>query len=258
MGEPKNEGRLIESGDYAAKQIFAQCKILRWSHRSRFNKGVEIVKELKPKSILDYGCGDGTFLIFLKDLVEKKVGLEVDVTELATLKTRFQNEKNFEFHHVNEPITQRFDVVTCFEVLEHCTDENIRLILEKLTRLCKDNGRIILSVPKETGLTMIGKQTLRRLLGWRKFGSYEYTESYTFKEFFQMLFADRKTRINRKFFEVSFGSEKHTTCGHKGFNWKALKEIVESRLVVERVSFSPNPLPCGLLSSQVWFVCKKP
>lgn len=248
---------LLKSGGYAAKQIFSNCSILRWSHESRFKKGIDIVQNLKPSSIVDYGCGDATFLIFLKSLVKIKLGLEIDSNQLEHLKSRFKNETEFSFGHVSEDVKQQFDLVTCFEVLEHCSDENILKVLDKLNLLCKKNGTILISVPIETGLTMVGKQAVRRLLGFKKIGTYEHTEYYTFKEFFQMLFATEKTKINRRFVELNYQGEKFLTCGHKGFNWKMLKLSIQSKFEIQKIEFSPNILPMGLLSSQVWFICKK-
>lgn len=250
------DSNLLKTGGYAAKQIFANCSILRFSHQTRFKKGIEFVKHFQPKSILDYGCGDATFLYFLKDLVVHKFGLEVDTTQLELLKSRFKGEPHFNFYHIQDSITEKFDLVTCFEVLEHCTDENIEKILEKLASLANPNGHILISVPKETGLTMIGKQIVRRILGWQKFGSYEYTETYSWREFFIMLFATESSMIKRKFHEVNFQGQTYKTCGHKGFNWKQLKKKIENRFIIDRVEFTPKLLPFGLISSQVWFVCR--
>lgn len=248
---------LLKSGGYAVKQIFSNCTILRWSHQTRFNKGIELVTKLKPASIVDYGCGDATFLILLKLVVKRKLGLEIDTTQLELLKNRFKDENDFAFSHVSEALSQQFDVVTCFEVLEHCSDVNIAIVLERLDQLCLKGGTIIISVPKETGLTMVGKQLVRRWLGARKIGTYEYTERYTFIEFLKMLFATNNTKITRNFVEINYKGEKILTCGHKGFNWKVLRTAIQSKFNLQSVQFTPVILPYGLASSQVWFICKK-
>ncbi len=248
---------LLKGGGYAAKQVFAKFRILRWSHQSRFNKGIGLVKKIRPKSILDYGCGDATFLIFLRSLVNIKFGMEIDTTQIDLLKIRFEKESGFTFLHVSEDPGQKFEMVTCFEVLEHCNDEDIAIILEKLNQLCCQDGTIIISVPKETGLTMIGKQAIRRFLGMIKFGNYQYSEWYTFVEFFKMLFATENTKIKRAFYEVSFEGKASQACSHKGFNWKVLRLIIQSKFDLQKIEFTPQILPLGLVSSQVWFICRK-
>lgn len=252
-----NPSNILKSGTYASKQIFSSCNILRWSHQARFKKGHAIVSLFKAKTIMDYGCGDGTFLYFVDKLFDLKVGMELDPKDVANLSKRFENLPGYQFIHVNDPAEQKFDLVTCFEVLEHCTDENIDKILGTILKgHCKKDGHLIISVPKETGLTMIGKQFVRKILAYRKTGTYEFSEWYTLKEFFQMLLASESTQIKRNFYEIEVQGNKYTTCGHKGFNWKLLKRKISNHFVIEKVEFSPQILPLGLIASQVWFTCR--
>lgn len=252
-----NSNDVLKSGTYAAKQIFSSCNILRWSHQARFKKALSSVSHLNAKSIMDYGCGDGTFLYFVNELFELKVGMEIDPTNLNNLTKRFHELSGYQFVHVNTNLEQKFDIVTCFEVLEHCTDQDIDKILGTFLKAnCKEDGHVIISVPKETGLTMIGKQLVRRILAFQKSGTYEYSEWYTLKEFFQMLFATELTQINRNFHEIGIEDEKYSICGHKGFNWKMLKHKISAHFIIEKIEFSPQLLPFGLISSQVWFICR--
>ncbi len=247
---------LLKTGGYAKKQIYAGCNVLRWSHRQRFSKGLSLIKKYSPSSILDYGCGDGTFLILAKDIVKEKNGMEIDDNQLRLLKDRLKDEPDFNFHHTNDILETKSDMVTCFEVLEHCTKESIENVLTSLKKNCTKGGTVIISVPKETGLTMVGKQTVRRILGWRKFGNYEWTESYNFVDFFKMLFATEKTQVPRKYYEVEFDGGKYETCGHYAFNWKSLKLDIQRHFEIEKIEYTPFVLPLGVLSSQVWFICK--
>ena len=52
----------ISGGHYARKQIFSRAWLVAWSHRRRFTMAVELAKKFAGKSVLDFGCGDGTFL----------------------------------------------------------------------------------------------------------------------------------------------------------------------------------------------------
>jgi len=62
----KNE--IISEGHYAKKQIFCQNQIIAWSHSSRFTTTINFVKKYAKShsKLLDYGCGDGTLLTFVK------------------------------------------------------------------------------------------------------------------------------------------------------------------------------------------------
>jgi len=252
----QNSDEILSSGSYSKKQIFADCNVLRWSHRQRFSKGLQFVKKFRPKTIIDYGCGDATFLIYSREIAENKIGLEIDKNQLTTLKDRFKDIEGFTFFNIADSIQSRGDLITCFEVLEHCTDETIEKILIRLNEMCLPSGHVLISVPKETGLTLIGKQLVRKILALRKFGTYQYTEWYSFKDLLTMLFATRDSQIKRNFYEIKFGDTSHITCGHYGFNWKSLATKIEKHFIIQDVQYTPYVLPFGLVSSQVWFVCK--
>lgn len=254
----KDKNEILKSGTFATKQIFSGCKILRFSHQARFNKACDLVSAYKANTILDYGCGDGTFLLFVDKLFKRKVGIEINPLDIQNLQKRFHDLKSFQFIHLNEKLNEQFDIVTCLEVLEHCSEENIeKILVDILKHYCGKDGHIIISVPKETGLTMIGKQLVRRFLALKKTGTYEYSEWYTFTEFFRMLFATSSTQIERKSHEMELGGIKFIAYGHKGFNWKILKQKIEAHFEIEKIEFSPQLLPFGLIASQVWFVCRQ-
>src|SRR5207244_2382990 len=75
--------------------------------------------------------------------------------------------------------TGAWDVVTCMEVLEHCLEPERRRIVGELGRLCAPGGRIVISVPIETGPSLLGKQFFRALAGLRGLGDYAHRERYT-------------------------------------------------------------------------------
>lgn len=94
--DSKNQ-EILKSGGYAKKQIYSGCSLLRWSHSSRFTKGTELVKRFSPESLMDYGCGDGTFLVFLEDIVKRKVGIEIDHNQLERLHALFATKNDYSF-----------------------------------------------------------------------------------------------------------------------------------------------------------------
>ena len=52
----------IGRGHYARKQILSRDRLVAWSHRRRFDTAVSLAAAFRGKRVLDYGCGDGTFL----------------------------------------------------------------------------------------------------------------------------------------------------------------------------------------------------
>ena len=57
----------IQEGHYAKKQLRNPLGLIRWSHRARFAKALKLAADLKGRRVLDFGCGDATFLALLAD-----------------------------------------------------------------------------------------------------------------------------------------------------------------------------------------------
>ncbi len=101
--------------------------------------------ELKGKTFLDIGCGDGflasnfvkkfeTYGIDISEIALKKaenLGIKTEVIDLNTEKLSSENEF--------------FDIVSCFEVLEHLLDPVG--VIKEINRVLKINGLFIVSVP---------------------------------------------------------------------------------------------------------------
>src|SRR5258707_6039500 len=79
----------IQAGHYAQKQIFSRSTLIAWSHRSRFRLAREIVRSYAGRRLLDYGCGDGTFLAQVVDLFPRAVGADIDPRQNDDCRKRF-------------------------------------------------------------------------------------------------------------------------------------------------------------------------
>ena len=87
--------------------------------------------------MLDFGCGQGSYTSYLNSNGYKIIGTDILNYD--------EWNKNIIFNHI-EPLpykNSQFDIVFCFEVLEHC--KNYISILKELHRVCKRD--FILSVP---------------------------------------------------------------------------------------------------------------
>ena len=237
-----------EIGTYEAKQLLSPSRIIRWSHNGRFVLARSIVQSLGGRSLLDYGCGDGTFIKRVRDLVDRCVAADVVPCDLSHLKdVTFVQTRDLDAAHAG-----KYDLVFCMEVLEHCVPSDVEKVIADLQRLVAPGGTVVISVPIEIGPTLLGKQTMRRILGAKKITDYEWTERYSVRSMIKMIFADARTAIPRP----EYGEGPRTWHPHFGFNWRALKVRIESRFVVTEERFSPLPWTKGLASSQVWFICK--
>jgi len=82
----------LREGHYAAKQIFCRDGLIAWSHRRRFEVGLHLAARFAGHRILDYGCGDGTFLALLQATASpplSAVGAELDDGQVDDCRRRF-------------------------------------------------------------------------------------------------------------------------------------------------------------------------
>jgi len=115
-----------------------------WWHRAKR----ELVKLFLPKKstlkILDIGCGTGKLV---EELEYKGDVWGVDRSKLAVAFCRNRGLKNIYQDRLPElkKVEQKFDVVTCLDVLEHVIDDD--KTCDTISRLLKKNGRVIITVP---------------------------------------------------------------------------------------------------------------
>ncbi len=250
---------LLQGGTYARKQLFGRAAVLRWSHGSRFRMARRLVERHPGKRLLDYGCGDGTFLAMVRDLFPQAVGAEVDPGLVADASARFAAVEGVAFVHTStlgaEP-DGSFGAVTCMEVLEHCTPDAAERVIADLRRLVARDGAVIVSVPVETGPALLAKQAFRALAALRGVEGYRHRERYSAGELARMTFAGAETAIERPVYEGAFADgAPNRWHGHKGFNWRALAARLRRDFAIRETRFSPVGALGSLLASQAWLVC---
>lgn len=255
----RNVSDSLREGHYARKQIFCRDRLISWSHRSRFEIGLDLARQFAGKRILDYGCGDGTFLGMLMPSSErpsKAIGAETQLATVKDCRARFGSAEGLGFVEISELDSpghkNAYDALFCMEVLEHVID--VEPLLDLFERLLAPDGKLLISVPVETGLPLIVKQTVRRVAGWRGIGDYPGTGSYTMRELAAGVFAGRRQHITRPVLDDGGGMAFHD---HKGFNWMALRESLTRRFVIEQTLSSPVAWLTPHLASQVWFVARR-
>jgi SAM-dependent methyltransferase len=254
------DAELRDSGSYARKQLGGRFWFLSWSHGSRFRLGRRLAAPFAGGRLLDYGCGDGAFLATVRDLFPEAVGADVSEDHLRECRVRFASVPGYSFRHCSELAdpahTGAYALVTCMEVMEHCVPEVARAVIADLRRLVAPTGTALVSVPIETGPSLVVKQLLRRAAGWWGLGDYRHTEHYRFGEFWQMVFATDRSAIDRPVYGADAARGEPGYHGHKGFNWRALRRQLAGPFEVCRTSFSPLGWLGGLVSSQAWFACR--
>ncbi|MSU33511.1 MAG: class I SAM-dependent methyltransferase [Pedosphaera sp.] len=249
----------LEQGYFARKQLFSKNALIRWSHRRRFEVAVAKSARLVGQRMLDFGCGDGTYLAMLLDsphAPREAVSAELDPRVVTTNQQRFADHPKMKF--VLQSDLERpeyrgsFECIVCMECFEHMTEPDRYLAL--LSSLLRPGGQLLLSVPVETGLPVVLKQVVRRIAGWRKIGDYANTLPYSWSELAKSVFAWGQPHIPRIFHLSNDGVIFH--C-HKGFNWMMLRNKIARHFTIDRISASPIEWLSPHLASQAWFEAHK-
>ena len=109
--------------------------------REEFYLAKNIITQLKPKNLIELGCGCGNFLSHIKDFVPNICGFETNSKAINLCK-----EKGVKVTDKSTTdIEESFDVVCSFELLEHVFDIN-NFIINNI-RLLNKNGKIIIGTP---------------------------------------------------------------------------------------------------------------
>lgn len=247
----------VAAGDYARKQIYCPDPVVAWSHGSRFALAAKLAGDAGGGRLLDYGCGDGTFIALTHGTFAEATGADLDDRQLEDCRRRLGSLSAVRF--ISTRALERpehrsaYDVITCMEVLEHCLDAERRRVIGQLGRLCRPGGRIVISVPIEIGPALAGKQLFRALAARRGHGDYQHRETYSPVEFARAVLGRRP--LARAEYEVDGPGGPRRYCGHKGFDWRVLQKELTDQLRLQRRHFTPMPMLRGLMNSQVWFVC---
>ncbi len=242
----------IETGNYARKQIFCRSRVVAWSHGSRFELARRLVAGRSGR-LLDYGCGDGTFIAMVHRSFGEASGVDVDPSQVHECEKRLGGLPNVHFGLTADVSDAgRWDVVTCMEVLEHCLEDERRRILDELAQLVSPSGLVLISVPIEVGPSLLAKHVVRAIAGMRKLGDYQYRERYGAGELVRGVTG---RSVARPIYQGTSARGPYRYHGHKGFDFRVLEREIAARMRIARRLFTPVSWLGPVLNSQAWFVC---
>ena len=112
------------------------------------------------KHVLDFGCGTGYGAATLSDVADHV--LAVDISDGALDFARRQHKApNLCFERVADLCAgfgdRQFDLITCFEVIEHLEPADQVKLLDNLTRILKEDGLLFISTPNPKVTKLYGE-----------------------------------------------------------------------------------------------------
>lgn len=213
-----------------------KCKkpLRRYSHQRRIAMSLSFIDRYLPKngSILDFGCADGYMLGQLGPLRPdcKATGFEpYPDADTPTCGVKI-------YHDYDRLLADggKFDIVTCFEVLEHLSYKGREAVIGNITKLLKPGGILLMSVPVEYGIAGLAKGIIRRLT------IKKLAPQYTAANLFRTLFA----------LPVPGWRDGDGYLDHIGFYYRDLEPQVDAGF--QRIERKWSPFGLGpALSSQV-------
>jgi len=117
-------------------------------------------EDLKKLRIIDYGCGPGNMLSFLKDRVDEISGLDISRSALDLCKKRAQ-ENHIRFHDVEGDMrdfisASPFDLIISTNSVLPRRREDVPKIFRGMERNLKDGGRLLMILPSyDTCLALV-------------------------------------------------------------------------------------------------------
>jgi len=105
-----------------------------WSLTSAREVVPIVLSLVNPKSVVDIGCGQGTWLVAFKENGIKNIlGIDGKWAE----KTLLIPKEKFLEHNIEKPIKikEKFDLAVCLEVAEHISEKYAEIIVNSLTDL---------------------------------------------------------------------------------------------------------------------------
>lgn len=121
----------------------------------RFGWAFDEIEELQPKNLLDLGCLDGSFALSIVDQLGVEVtGVDLTKDGIEIAKERAAERKlnaHFQQGTIEDALQHfadggyKFDVITCFEVIEHVKD--VQVMLKLIDKVLAPGGTVLVSTP---------------------------------------------------------------------------------------------------------------
>jgi 2-polyprenyl-3-methyl-5-hydroxy-6-metoxy-1,4-benzoquinol methylase len=228
---------------YSKLTIENDAAIKRFSHTRRFKIALDMLKLEFGESVLDYGTGDGYFLISLKNKNSKAKAFGYEpVSEmfdnlLANLRDSNYLDEVQVFQSLDSLLDMHFEKITCFEVLEHLDRNLQKNALQNMKKMLRQDGLLLISIPIEVGFSSLIKNVLRIILG-------------------QEHDARNLTNIIKSFLCIHIERESSPyISSHIGFYFHDLEKIfLEEGLLIKQIVYSPFKYWGSIVNSQIFYI----
>lgn len=180
--------------------------------RRRMEAAAEFLRpwQVARTRVLEVGCGDGYFVsrVLAEPFWSSYVGIDLSLSKLEQFRARIGGSRALAADAETLPLAaESFDLVLCFETLEHLPDPGATL--REIHRVLRPRGVLVLSTPYVSPLQLWGKRWLGRLLPFLASanGLHEHLQEFTARRLQRLLRGNGFEPRARKacVYDLSFG-----------------------------------------------------
>ncbi len=219
---------------YSRQTLDTANPIARYAHRQRYRLSLDRAAAEVPEggTVLDYGCGEGTFLNALGEARPDVRLLGFD-PESGHVPDRYELVTD-----MADVAAASVDLLCCFETLEHLYDGEIATFAAAAARVLTPGGRLLVSVPVIGGPPLLLKELNRSIMFRRR-------SDYRAGELLAASFAGRPA-----------ARPDNIRVTHKGFDHRAVLAKLDGFGVEESACSPFHRLPWWL-NSQAFTVLRR-
>lgn len=111
------------------------------------------INDFKVKNVLDIGCGNGKYLVFLKSLGFKTTGIDSSPTAVEMTKSSLSDDSDVQCLDMYEyiPPVARYDLIISIAAIHHGLKKPIRGLIKRIYASLLPGGRFFITLPDNEG-----------------------------------------------------------------------------------------------------------
>lgn len=143
-------------GDSIFYKHFAKYEWYYRKNKWEFTKAKKHIN--KTQKVLEFGCGDGLFLDFLKEDGIQCAGLEINDSAIQNARQKGHLIFNDKLEDLSLSMENSYDIICSFQVFEHIN--NPYFVIKNLLKILKKNGQLLISVPNNDSFLKSDKDAI--------------------------------------------------------------------------------------------------
>lgn len=219
-------------------------------HIKRYEFATEKLDQ--TKSVLDVGCGVGYGSYMMSHKAKEVLGVDISKTAVNFANKSYSNTNlSYRMQDIFA-LNEKYDLITCFEVLEHLEVIQVPDFIFKLKNLLKPDGCVLLSTPTNTRMdkniyhiNQIEYQSITNLFRYQYNSVNIYTQTWGIPEIKKLNLAEKDFVI----FELEHPKHDGVNLDHLDPNKRA---IIADFILIVKETFKSNLVSVLMYGSQVY------